>query len=416
MASRAVRHVTEDIHTASSTTAPVRVLRVIARMNIGGPAHHVSLLAGRLDNEGYRTLLLGGALGRGEGSFEHLATRRGATIRFVPGLRPEVAPLSDLRALFNLVRIMREFRPSIVHTHTAKAGALGRLAAIIAPGVRPVIVHTYHGHVLTGYFGKPLSMIFRAVERALALKSDCLVAVSAATMRELVQLRVAPASKFRTIPIGLELDDLLTVERTAGSSFRLEAGAGPGDVLAVFVGRLAPIKRLDVLIDALALASVQEPRLRLAIVGDGELRSALEERVSRLGLRHIATFVGFREDLCAIAAGSDVAVLASDNEGTPVALIEAAAAARPAVATAVGGVADIVTESTGILVAAGDSRALADALVRLARDRAIRHDMGRAAREHIRDRFTADRLVHDIDLLYRNLLGAGAGTSSTEDH
>jgi glycosyltransferase involved in cell wall biosynthesis len=384
-------------------------------MNIGGPAYHVSVLSGRLDRDRYETLLLTGALGSGEGSFEGLADRYGASRRVVPGLRPELNPLSDLRALVNLMRIIREFRPDVVHTHTAKAGALGRLAAVLTPGPRPVIVHTYHGHVLTGYFGWALSALYRCTERVLAMLSDRLIGVSEATVEELVALRVGRDCKFRTIPIGLDLERFLAVERSDGDSFRAEVGAGPEDILAVFVGRLVQIKRVDVLIDAAALASAREPRLRVAIVGDGELRGALEQRVSHLGFDETVRFLGFREDLPRIAAGSDLAVLSSENEGTPVALIEAAAAGLPAIATAVGGVADIVTESTGILVAAGDIHAFSDALLRLASDGDARQRMGLAAREHVRERFAAGRLVGDIEGLYRELLTQGAGELPADD-
>jgi glycosyltransferase involved in cell wall biosynthesis len=382
----------------------VRVLRVIARMNIGGPAYHVSLLSGRLDRDRYKTLLLTGSLGGGEGSFEELAQRYEVNRRIVPGLRPELNPLSDLRALINLVRTIREFRPDVVHTHTAKAGTLGRIAAIITPGARPVIVHTYHGHVLTGYFGRVLNAVFRSTERFLAVKSDRLLGVSDATVKELVELRIARASKFRTVPIGLDLEQLLAVERSDGDAFRTEVGAEPDDVLAVFVGRLVPIKRVDILIDAMALASARKSRLRMVIVGDGELRDTLERQVSHLGLGQAVRFLGFRKDLSSILAGSDVAVLSSDNEGTPVALIEAAAAGLPAVATAVGGVADIVTDSTGVLVAPGDVTAFADALLRLARDRDARERKGLAAREHVREPYAAGRLVRDIENLYQELL------------
>ncbi len=383
----------------------VRVLRVIARMNVGGPAYHVSVLSGRLDYERYETLLLTGALGSGEGSFEELAQRYGATRRVVPGLRPALNPASDLRALVSLMRTIRRFRPDVVHTHTAKAGALGRLAAIITPGVRPVIVHTYHGHVLSGYFGRALNAIYRNIERLLAMKSDCLIGVSTATVEELVELRVAPARKFRAIPIGLDLERLLAVERSEGAPLRAKLGVGADDVLAVFVGRLVPIKRVDLLIEAVALARATEQRLRVAIVGDGELRCALEQQSSRLGMREAVRFLGFRRDLAAIAAASDLAVLASDNEGTPVALIEAAAAGLPMVATNVGGVPDIVTPATGILVARGNTRAFADALLRLTNDRGSRNRLGLAAREHVRERFATGRLLGDIDDLYRELLG-----------
>lgn len=377
-------------------------------MNIGGPAHHVSLLSARLDDR-YETLLLTGALGSGEGSFEGLAREHGATLRVVRGLRPEISPLDDLRALANLVAIVREFRPDIVHTHTAKAGTLGRIAALITPGVRPVIVHTYHGHVLTGYFGRVRNAIFRGIERTLGRFSDALIGVSDATVRELVGLRIAPASKFHTVPIGLELGPLLEADRSDGAAFRGEIAAHDDGVVALFVGRLAPIKRVDVLIDAIAAASATEPRLRLVIAGDGEMRSQLEARVGNLVLERHVTFLGFRHDLRALNAGCDLAVLSSDNEGTPVALIEASAAGRPIIATDVGGVADIVTATTGTRVPAGDSRALADAIVTLARDRDARRRMGLAAREHVRERFTVARLVKDIDALYRTLLDERSG-------
>lgn len=385
-------------------------------MNIGGPAYHVSLLSGRLDPERYETLLLTGVLGSGEGSFEELAERYGASKRTVPGLRPELSPRSDLRALVSLVRAMREFRPDIVHTHTAKAGALGRMAAIITPGVRPVIVHTYHGHVLSGYFGRALNALYRSVERVLASASDCLIGVSAATVDELVALRVAPLHKFRTVPIGLDLERFLVVERSPAAPFRAEIGVGPDDVLAVFVGRLVPIKRVDLLIRAIALAHAREPRLKLAIVGDGELRGELERQALAMGLDRTVSFLGFREDLAAIAAGSDLAVLGSDNEGTPVALIEAAAAGVPAIATAVGGVKDIVRPSTGVLVDKDDAAGFADALLHLAGDRHARERMGLAAREHVRTRFGAGRLLEEVDVLYRELLDDRAVKGASARH
>jgi glycosyltransferase involved in cell wall biosynthesis len=373
-------------------------------MNIGGPAYHVSVLSGRLDRDRYETLLLTGALGPGEGSLEELAQRYGATKQLVPGLRPELKPLNDLRALVSIMRTIREYRPDVVHTHTAKAGALGRLAAIATPGVQPVIVHTYHGHVLSGYFGRAMNAVYRNIERLLAIWSDRLIGVSDATVDELVKLGVARRQKFTTIPIGLDLDRLLAAERSDGAAFRAELGLQADDVLAVFVGRLVPIKRVDLLIEAFALALGRESHLRLAIVGDGGLRGELELRASRLGLAKAVCFLGFRSDLPAIAAGGDFAVLSSDNEGTPVALIEAAAAGLPAVARAVGGVGDIVTPATGIIVEESDAGAFADAMGRLAADRCLRERLGSAAREHVRERYAAERLVEDIDQLYQTLL------------
>src|SRR3954454_17581117 len=184
----------------------IKVMRVIARLNMGGPAHHVGFLSGLLDPARYESLLLHGQVGPGEVSLSSTADRFGVRRETVPGLRPELRPLDDLRALIALVRWVRRFRPDIVHTHTAKAGMLGRLAAVLAGRPRPVIVHTYHGHVLEGYFGPFKNAFYRTLERLLARVSDVLIGVSAATVDDLVRLRIADRSKFRVIPIGLDLE------------------------------------------------------------------------------------------------------------------------------------------------------------------------------------------------------------------
>jgi glycosyltransferase involved in cell wall biosynthesis len=383
----------------------IRVLRVIARLNMGGPAHHVSLLSGLLDQDRYETLLLHGEVGPGEGSLDELARRRHAHLGVVPGLGPELNPVRDLQALVALVRAVRRFRPAIVHTHTAKAGMLGRLAAVIGGRPRPIIVHTYHGHVLEGYFGPVRNAFYRWLERRLARVSDALIGVSQATVDDLVRLRIAPASKFRVVPIGLDLGAFTNATADNGRAFRDEAGVGQGDVLLTWVGRLVPIKRVDVLLRAFARARADGAPGRLAIVGDGELRPQLTELASELGMAEHVWFAGYREDMVGVAAASDVAVLSSDNEGTPVSLIEAAAAATPAASTAVGGVADVVTERTGMLAPAGDSDALGDAIARLASDPALRAQMGRRAREHVSARYSVERLLADIDALYGELMG-----------
>src|SRR4051812_19132294 len=185
-------------------------MRVIARLNMGGPAHHVGNLSGLLDPDRYETILFHGAVGSGEESLSSTADRLGVRRESVPGLRPELRPIDDLRALLYLVRAVRRLRPDVVDTHTAKAGMLGRLAAAIAMRPRPVIVHTYHGHVLEGYFGPRLSAFYTALERGLARVSDALIGVSSATVDDLVRLRVAEPSKFRVIPIGLDLEPFLS--------------------------------------------------------------------------------------------------------------------------------------------------------------------------------------------------------------
>jgi glycosyltransferase involved in cell wall biosynthesis len=268
------------------------------------------------------------------------------------------------------------------------------------------VVHTYHGHVLRGYFGPLKSRTFRYLERALATVSDRLIGVSAATVDELVGLGVAPRSKFVVVPVGLELEAFLALELAPDSKLRSEVGAPPGDVLFTYTGRLAPIKRPDTMLRALAIARRGGAAVSVVVVGDGTMRPELEQLARDLGCADAVSFLGYRRDLPRIAAGSDAALLTSDNEGTPVALIEAAAAGRPAVATRVGGVTDIVVEGTGFLAAPGDCVTIAAQMTRLANDPALRRRMGSSAREHVRQRFSHARLLGDIDALYTRLLSS----------
>lgn len=370
---------------------------------MGGPAHIAALLGGRrFHPDRYETLLVHGSLAPGEESLAELAEEEGAKMRFLPELQQPVQPLRDAEALAKLVRLARRFRPHVVHTHTAKAGFLGRQAAL-AVRPRPALVHTYHGHVLEGYFGAAKSRLYLEMERALARVSDCLIGVSQATVDDLVRLGVAPPSKFRVLPLGLDLDGLagLPGELRAGS--RAELGVGEGEILLVFVGRIAPIKRLDLLLRALAGAREADSRLRLAIVGDGGERPQLERQAAGLGIADDVLFLGYRRELRPVFAAADVAVLSSDNEGTPVSLIEAAAAGLPAVATDVGGVREVVGEETGILVPRDDAAALAAAIVEMSSDAARRERCGRAARHHAIDSYSAKRLLSDVDKLYREL-------------
>jgi glycosyltransferase involved in cell wall biosynthesis len=372
----------------------IRVLRVIARLNIGGPAYHVAEVMRAMPADRYEQFLAAGALGAGEGSFEHMV---GAVTR-VPGLRPEVRPLHDLRALASLVALVRRLRPDIVETHTAKAGTLGRLAVALAGRPRPAVIHIYHGHVLSGYFGPLATRAYRRVERLLARRTDRIVSVSCATRDDLLSFGVGRPEQHRVIPLGLDLGRFATPDPLAVARVRAELG-GAGGLLALYVGRLVPIKRVDLLLEAVAAA----PRIRLAIVGDGPQRGSLEEQARRLGIADRVCFTGFRHDTELIVAAADVAVLASDNEGTPVSLIEAAAAGRGAVATAVGGVPETVGADAALLVGAGNSGALAAALTRLAEDPKLCVRLGEAARRRS-GRWGVPRLVDDLERLYAEVL------------
>lgn len=374
-------------------------------MNAGGPAYHVSVLGGRLDRSRYTSLLVHGGVGPGEASFAWLAEREECDVHVVESLGPKISPRADLRALVELRRLVRRFRPDIVHTHTAKAGMLGRLGAVLGERPRPLIVHTYHGHVLEGYFGPLQNRAYRIAERRLARVSDRLVGVSQATVDDLVRLRIAEPDKFRVIPVGLDLRRFADADEAAGAAFRKRIGVDGDEVLLTYVGRLVPIKHVDVALRALAHAREAGVPARLAIVGDGECRPALERLTAELGLGGTVSFVGYMQDASPAAAAADVAVLSSNNEGTPVSLIEASAAGVPAVATAVGGVPDVVADGeTGLLVRREDEKALAEAIGRLARDPELRARLGANARQHVLERFSSERLVRDIEALYRELL------------
>jgi glycosyltransferase involved in cell wall biosynthesis len=362
------------------------------------------MLSGRrIDQDRFETLLVHGSLGAGEESMADLVEREGAEVEVVPSLGPALRPDRDAAALARIAAIARRFRPHVVHTHTAKAGFIGRLAALGALRPRPVLVHTFHGHVLEGYFGPLRNRLYRTLERRIGRRTDCLVGVSQSTVNDLVRLGIAPPERFRVIPLGLDLEPFATPDEDAGRELRRELGVGEEEVVATFIGRLVEIKRADVLLRGFALADAGRS-LRLLVVGDGELRSELEALARGLGIAERVNFLGYRRDLPSIAAATDIAVLSSANEGTPVSLIEAAAAGVPAVASRVGGVPDVVTPAGGILFESGDADALGGALSRLAGDRALRVRLGAGAREHVLRRYSIQRLVGDVEALYEELL------------
>jgi len=385
---------------------PIRILRVIARLNVGGPALHVSYLASELDKRGYETKLVAGRVSDGEGSMEFVARDRGVAVQFIPELQREIHAGVDLRAVWRLRGLIREFRPHILHTHTAKAGAVGRLAALISGSARPgVIVHTFHGHVLRGYFGRLSTTLFRLLETTLARVSDVLIAVSPEVRDDLVRLRVAPESRIRVIRLGIDLEDRTSFAAGARGVMRDELGV-PGDRFVIgWLGRMTEIKRVDVLLSAFAILRDQGVDADLVLSGDGPLRDELVAQAELLGIADRCHFIGFRSDVGAVLTGLDTFVLTSANEGTPVTLIEASAAGLPVVSTNVGGVSDVVlADRTGLLVAVGDQRAIADCLGRLAADAELRERLGEQGRAFVSARYSIPRLVDDMDELYRELL------------
>ena len=386
---------------------PIRILRVIARLNMGGPAIHVSNLAAGLETRGYHTTLVAGSLARGEDSMAYVAERLGVKVVDVPDMQREVAPLHDIRSIRRLTAIMRDERPHILHTHTAKAGALARAAALAAGDARPpIVVHTFHGHVLKGYFGRGRTAFFKQVERNLARYADVLIAVSPEVRDELVEHGIAPAGKFTVIRLGIPLEDRLG-DATVDLDYRSLYGI-PSDAFVVgWVGRMTGVKDTDAVLEILRATRERGVDAVLCLVGDGPDRVSLEQVAHDLGIARSTYFVGYQTDVAGYYRLFDAFVLPSVNEGTPVSAIEALASGIPVVATRVGGVPDVVTEGVdGFLVAPRDTEGAADRLAELARDPELRRRLGEAGRAGMRERYSVERLVADVDRRYRSLLAA----------
>jgi glycosyltransferase involved in cell wall biosynthesis len=389
----------------------IRVLRVIARLNMGGPALHVAYLTAGLAGRGYETTLVAGELSRGEESMAFVAERLGVPVVTVSELGREISPLRDALATLRLARMIREQRPRILHTHTAKAGALGRVAALLAgPSARPIVVHTFHGHVLRGYFGPVRQRLFKLVETLLARTTDALVAVSPQVRDDLVALGVAPRERFVVVRLGIELEARVALDGNDRERARRLLGVPPDRFVVGWIGRMTGVKRTgDVL---LALRELRERGVdaTLCMVGDGPDRAAVERQAHALGIARHCLYLGYQEEVAGWYAALDAMVLPSANEGTPVSAIEALAAGRPVVATRVGGVPDVIRDGEdGFLVDAGDVAGLADRLATLAADGELRARMGDAGRRRVVRRYAVDRLVDDVDRLYRALLTAGRG-------
>jgi glycosyltransferase involved in cell wall biosynthesis len=388
-------------------SGPIRVLRVIARLNMGGPAIHVASLAAGLETRGYHTTLVAGSLARGEDSMAFLAERLGVSVVSVPEIQREVSAVHDLRSALRVAALIREERPHVLHTHTAKAGAIARAAAILAGNARPpLVVHTFHGHVLKGYFDPARTAFFRRVEQTLARTADVLVAVSPEVRDELVELGVAPREKFAVIRLGIPLEERLA-DPTADSDYRALYGIPKGTFVVGWVGRMTGVKDTAAVLEIVRSARTHGVDAVLCMVGDGPDRTRLEQLAHELGIARACYFVGYQEDVAGYYRLFDAFVLPSVNEGTPVSAIEALASGTPVVANRVGGVPDVVRDGLdGFLVDPGDVTSAGAKLAVLAGDRRLRRKMGDAGRARVLERYAVSRLVDDVDRLYRSLLEA----------
>lgn len=386
----------------AQTRRPMRIARIIARLNVGGPAQHAIFLSAGLDPARFVTTLITGTAGSHEGDLTAEARARGVTPVCIPELGRRIHPTYDLVALGKLVTLLRRLRPDLVHTHTAKAGALGRVAALLTGA--PAILHTFHGHVLDGYFSPSLSRLFLQIERALARITDRIITVSPQVRRDLLARGVGRPEQVEVIPVGLDLDRFLH-GAASPAHLRQTLPISAGAPLLGIVGRLVAIKDHSTLFQALVLLQSQGPSPHLIVVGDGEGREALARMAQELGLAPRVHFLGWRNDLEAILGELDVVICCSKNEGTPVALIEAMAAGVPVLATDVGGVGDLILHGeTGWLVPPGDPPALSRAIRDLLADPERRARPLPAARRLVLERHDVNTLLHRMEALYEALL------------
>lgn len=422
----------------------MRVVRIIARLNVGGPAKHVAWLEAGLRRRGVESLLVAGVVPPGEDDMGYFAESLGVRPSFIREMSREVSP-KDLITAWKLYRLLLRERPDIVHTHTAKAGTVGRTAGLLYRWLTPSalwgrprrcrFVHTYHGHIFHSYYGRWKTRLFLAVERALArLATDRIIVISPQQFREIHErFRVGRARQFAVVPLGL---DTAPFRDWAARRERLrrEWGAGERDTLIGIVGRLAEVKNHSLFLEAAALFKERRAeegagdggRLRFIIIGDGHLRVDLEAQAYALGLGGDVEFTGVRDDPEDFYPALDIVALTSLNEGTPLTLIEAMANARAVVATAVGGVVDLlggVEESElrrphawqvcerGVQVRPGDAEAFAAALAHLVTNPELRAALGERGREFVERSYSVERLVADVHDLYEDILN----TAETRD-
>lgn len=374
---------------------PVVVMQVIARMNVGGPAWIVAAVTRGLVDAEFETTLVCGQVEEDEADFLALRDPDLAVIR-LDALGRSVRALGDLQALFSLVRLMREIRPTIVHTHTAKAGVVGRIAAVIARV--PIRVHTFHGHVLHGYFSPRITALVRLTERVLARVTTHFVAVGAQVRDELKVAGIGEIEQYTVIAPGVAIGPEVS---RAGARELL--GIPEDAPVIAFVGRLTQIKRPDRLLETFKHVLRDVPDAVLIIAGEGDLFERTKAAAAPLG--ESVRFLGWRSDLHNVYAAADLAVLTSDNEGMPVTLIEASMAGIPCVTTDVGSAREVVIDRVTGLVVASEAVALSGAMLEILRNQPLRSSFGVAARAHAEAHFGAAGLVDSHRDLYRRLLG-----------
>ena len=391
-----------------------KVLRIINRFNLGGPTYNVAYLTKYLEPE-FETLLVGGMKDETEASSDYIVKKLGIEPVIVDSMRRSINPINDYEAYREIKQIIQEFKPDIVHTHAAKAGTVGRLAAFSCKV--PIVVHTFHGHVFHSYFGIVKTTIFKTIERQLAKNTSAIVAISEKQKDELANVyHIAPAEKIKVIPLGFDLDRFREGVLEKRTNFRKEYNMNDDEIAIGIIGRLVPVKNHALFLKAIQFALTNTTKkIRAFIIGDGEEKENIIALARELNLdfaegstpssKAALTFTSWIKDVDRALAGLDILCLTSFNEGTPVSLIEAQAANKPIVTTNVGGIENIVLKDrTALLADINDDQTYCEHLLRLIQNDTLRQQFGSEGWDFVKVKFHYSRLVNDMKNLYNGLL------------
>ena len=382
-----------------SIVPPVKIMRIIARMNVGGPAVQVSGLMRGFDANEFDQRLYTGYCADDEADYLDTVATDIKAVR-IQGFGRRVSMGGDLKAFISLVSEIRDFKPHVIHTHTAKAGFLGRIASIVSLQ-RSIRVHTFHGHLLNGYFGRFKRSLVVIAEKFLAFFTHQLLAVGEKVRQDLLNVGIGSKSKFGLMPPGLAIGTLPDKEDSR-NALKL-----PANILqCAFIGRVTQIKRPDRFLDVVSEIKRRGVDLDFFIAGDGEQLDMCRERIEREDLP--VTILGWQSDIERVLSSADIVVLTSDNEGTPLSLIQAGMAGLPVVTTNVGSVPEVVLDGSTGIVTGLDVQEIAAALKKLVNDKVLRSNLGAAAQEFTLSNFGVKRLVHDHEELYKKLLSSRA--------
>ncbi len=383
----------------------IKILRIINRFNIGGPTYNATFLTGFLSDQ-FETLLVGGLPEKGEADSLHILEEYGVKATLLPEMKRKPNFFSDKKALKKIKEIINEYKPDIVHTHASKAGALGRKAAFDCSV--PIVLHTFHGHVFHSYFGKVKTRLFRFIEQQLAKRSTGIIAISEIQKKELTETyKICSKSKVRVIPLGFDLEKFRKNKKENRKKIRDQYGLNEDDVVIAIIGRLAPIKNHDFFLDVVKKVSKSRKKnIVFLIVGDGELKDSISKNVDQMKQEGIdIRMTSWVKNINEFNAGMDIICLTSNNEGTPVSLIEAQASGVPVISTDVGGVKNIVNdEQTGFVIKIGDIDTYALKMMLLIDDKNLRNQFSSKGWEYVGNKYNYKNLADNMEKYYLELL------------